>query len=193
MAYSLYTLFEAYAKYPTMSNINFEFVEELPYPAITICNISPYKKSSLNGDAILGYYFLSISRMTPFVTPLNYSQPKYAALNEPLDENWLQNISLTVDDMFLYCIEANIIAPCGERLTPLITEAGLCYTYNSYEWGKKNGNLKTSLTGSKSAPTFYVHVNQDQYVYSHDLAAGIMVCNKNDQFLKVKVGELFII
>ncbi|KAJ8298909.1 hypothetical protein KUTeg_022969 [Tegillarca granosa] len=175
MAYSLWTLFAAYVKYPTMSNINFEFVDELPYPAVTICNVSPYKKSALNGDAVLDYYFLTISRMASFVTPLDYSNPMYADYNKPLDESWLQNISLTIDDMFLYCIESNTNAPCRERLTPYITEAGLCYTYNSYEYGKRHGNMKTSLTGSNSAPTFYIHINQDQYVYNQDLAAGIKV------------------
>ena len=168
-------LFLNYAKNPTLSNINVEIAESLPFPAVTVCNLSPYKKSSLNLDAALANYYFTLSRMGVFVAPINYSDPVYASYFTPGNETWLEETSNKMTDLFLFCVYEGSMVDCASILEPKITEWGICYTYNSLSSRAQNGQLYTSLTGSTSSLTFYLQVDQDEYIFNDNMGAGAKV------------------
>ncbi|XP_069131731.1 acid-sensing ion channel 3-like [Argopecten irradians] len=176
LIYTSVDLFCKYAQHTTMANIKVEMVDELPLPAITFCNLSPYKRSALNPDAVMDHYLLTISRMTDFVPSVDYSHPAYSALLRPLPDGWLHNVSFSVMDLFYACVNtANQRMDCNEVLVPTITDIGLCYTFNSHHQNGTYNPLTTSIIGSVKSFAFYIRVNQSEYVYSDNLAAGMKV------------------
>ncbi|XP_060064856.1 acid-sensing ion channel 1C-like [Ylistrum balloti] len=175
LIYTCVDLFDKYVQHTTMANIKVELVNELPFPAITFCNLSPYKKSSLNPDAVMDHFLLTVSRMKDFVPPIDYDHPGYSSLSHPLPDGWLLNVSFSVADLYYACVNTtNQRMNCEDVLTPTITDIGLCYTYNSQNVGG-NDPLVTSLTGSAKSLAFYINVNQNEYVYSDNLAAGMKI------------------
>ncbi|XP_033744119.1 acid-sensing ion channel 4-A-like [Pecten maximus] len=176
LIYTCADLFYKYTQHTTMANIKVELVDEIPFPAITFCNLSPLKRSALNPDAIMDHYLLSISRMTHFVPPVNYDHPAYSDLSRPLPDGWLNNVSFSVMDLFFACVNTeNIQMNCSEVLIPTLTDIGLCFTFNSEQQMGTDDLLVTSIIGSVKSLAFYINVNQNEYVYSDNLAAGMKI------------------
>ncbi|CAC5360911.1 ASIC5 [Mytilus coruscus] len=53
LGYTVPKLIAYYRTNPTLTNINVKFVKEMLYPAVTFCNMSPYKRSAVNASAIV--------------------------------------------------------------------------------------------------------------------------------------------
>jgi len=47
MGYSVYALTSAYLSYPTSVSVSIQQPQQLVFPAVTICNMSPIKKSAM--------------------------------------------------------------------------------------------------------------------------------------------------
>ncbi|OWF45129.1 Acid-sensing ion channel 1 [Mizuhopecten yessoensis] len=176
LIYTCVDLFKKYTQHTTMSNIKVELVNQLPFPAITFCNLSPYKKSGLKPDPVMEHYLLTLSRMKDFVSPIDYDHPWYSNLSLPLPEGWLHNVSYSILDMFGACVDMkDVMNNCMTVLTPTLTDIGLCYTFNSKEYIREHEALITTITGSTKSLAFYIHVNQDEYVYNDNMAAGMKI------------------
>ncbi|CAC5402983.1 ASIC4 [Mytilus coruscus] len=175
LIYTVYTLYVYYRTNPTLTNINIKFVKAMHYPAITICNMSPLKRSSINASAVMTTHLLHSSRLGVVLPHLNYSSPAFAELNDPVPEDWLNKSSFYLEDMFHYCVNERHLVPCKDILIPKITQWGKCFTFNNYQKVATNGIVKGSMTGSTTALTFYIDVKQDEYVFNTNLAAGVKI------------------
>ncbi|VDH91064.1 Hypothetical predicted protein [Mytilus galloprovincialis] len=175
LIYTVYTLYVYYRTNPTLTNINIKFVKAMNYPAVTICNMSPLKRTSINASAVMTTHLLHSSRLGVVLPHLNYSSPAFAELNDPVPEDWLNKSSFDLEDMFHYCVNERHLVPCKDILIPKITQWGKCFTFNNYQKVATNGIVKGSMTGSTTALTFYIDVKQDEYVYNTNLAAGVKV------------------
>ncbi|XP_071127326.1 acid-sensing ion channel 2-like [Mytilus edulis] len=175
LIYTVYTLYVYYRTNPTLTNINIKFVKAMNYPAVTICNMSPLKRTSINASAVMTTHLLHSSRLGVVLPHLNYSSPAFAELNDPVPEDWLNKSSFDLEDMFHYCVNERHLVPCKDILIPKITQWGKCFTFNNYQKVATNGIVKGSMTGSTTALTFYIDVKQDEYVYSTNLAAGVKI------------------
>jgi len=54
MAFSVYGLTAAYLSYPVDVSISVHLAPQLVFPAVTICNMSPVKKSALEAADLSG-------------------------------------------------------------------------------------------------------------------------------------------
>lgn len=143
-------------------------MDELPFPAVTICNLSPYKMSSLNMDAELSQYYLSRSRLHPFVSEPDLSAERF---NISGNSTFLETASFSVNDIVLFCVYQNVLENCDQVLTSRITEMGKCFTFNNYN--AITGIRTISRTGSLLSLTLYLRIDQDEYVYNDVMAAGV--------------------
>lgn len=176
LIYACGDLFHKYTQRTTTSSINLELVSKLTFPSLTLCNLSPYKKSALNPDESMQEYLLSISRMGYSVPLINYDDSSKSNLSLPLPKGWIYNVSFTVNDLFAVCVDIEgYRVDCDVVLTPKLTDIGLCYTFNSKEYIKINGPMITRMTGSKTSLALYVRIDQEEYVYNDNLAAGMKV------------------
>ncbi|VDI62852.1 Hypothetical predicted protein, partial [Mytilus galloprovincialis] len=175
LVYTVYTLFAYYRTNPTLTNINLKFVREMFYPAVTICNMSPYKLSAINASAVMRSHLLHSSRLGVVLPPLDYTNPAYAELNASLSEDWLDKVSFDLDDMFMYCVNERHVTACKNILKAKVTQWGKCFTYNANEKLPKEGRVKGSMTGSATALTFYIDIKQDEYVFNTNMAAGVKI------------------
>ncbi|CAC5402984.1 ASIC4 [Mytilus coruscus] len=120
-------------------------------------------------------YQLRCSRLGVVLPPLDYTNPAYAELNVSLSEDWLNNVSFDLDDMFMYCVNERHVIACQNILIAKLTQWGKCFTYNANEKLQKEGRVKGSMTGSATALTFYIDVKQDEYVFNTNIAAGVKI------------------
>ncbi|XP_069129818.1 acid-sensing ion channel 1A-like [Argopecten irradians] len=176
LIYTCVDLFNKYIEHSTISNIKVELVNELSFPSITFCNLSPYKRSALKPDGVMDHYLLTLSRMKDFVPEIDYDHPYYSNLSNPIPDGWIYNVSSTVYDFFGACVDMkDVVQECEDVLVPKLTDMGLCFTFNSREYIKKNGSLITTSTGSTKSLAFYIMVNQGEYVYSDNMGAGMKI------------------
>jgi len=54
MAFSVYGLTAAYFSYPIDVSVSVHHEQQLVFPAVTICNMSPVKKSAIHGYHLRG-------------------------------------------------------------------------------------------------------------------------------------------
>ncbi|XP_061179662.1 acid-sensing ion channel 2-like [Saccostrea echinata] len=168
---TLYNLKLEYFSYPTLTILNIKMEEEITFPAVTVCNISPYKMSKLNPDEATMDYLERGSNIGSFVPPLNFSDPKYLPLYENGTEDWLVNISYSVSDMFIACKWKEMVYfDCTKLFTPYKTEWGLCFSFNGLDTREPR---RTHYTGSILGLTMYLHINQSDYVFARNMGAGI--------------------
>ncbi|XP_052086555.1 acid-sensing ion channel 4-A-like [Mytilus californianus] len=160
---------------PTLTNINVKFVKEMLYPAVTICNMSPYKRSAINASAVMMSHLLHRSRLGDVFPPIDYTNPVYSELNDSVSEDRLDKVSFGLNDNFAFCEHDKHLVSCETILTPKITQWEKCFTYNGNEKLRMEGRVKSSTTGSPTALTFYMDIKQHEYVFNTNTAAGIKI------------------
>lgn len=174
---TLYDLKEQYFSYPTLTMLNIKMSHELEFPAVTLCNISPYKMSKLNPDEAMLDYLKRDSSMGSFLPPMNFSDSKYKRLYKNVEEDWLFNVSFSIKDLFIACKwKETLIFDCTKLFRPHKTEWGLCFSFNGLDSPEVH---KIGYVGSILGLTFYIHVNQSDYVYARNMGAGLKVSRAN--------------
>jgi hypothetical protein len=99
----------------------------------------------------------------------------YAELNHAFSDDWLDKVSFDIKDLFVVCVNKRVVVSCYDILTRKITQWGTCFTYNNYEKVETEGRVNGSMTGSATALTFYINIQQSEYVFNTNIAAGVKV------------------
>lgn len=174
---TLYDLKEQYFSYPTLTIFNIKMSHELEFPAVTLCNISPYKMSKLNPDEAMLDYLKRESNMGSFMPPMNFSDSKYKLLFKSVEEDWLYNVSFSIKDLFIACKwKETLYFDCTKLFIPYKTEWGLCFSFNGLDSPEIH---KIGYVGSILGLSFFIHVNQSDYVYARNMGAGLKVSIAN--------------
>ncbi|XP_052706090.1 acid-sensing ion channel 2-like isoform X1 [Crassostrea angulata] len=170
---TLYDLKEQYFSYPTLTMLNIKMSHELEFPAVTLCNISPYKMSKLNPDEAMLDYLKRESNMGSFMPPMNFSDSKYKLLFKNVEEDWLFNVSFSIKDLFIACKwKETLYFDCTKLFIPYKTEWGLCFSFNGLDSPEIH---KIGYVGSILGLSFFIHVNQSDYVYARNMGAGLKI------------------
>lgn len=149
-----------------------DVAKELPFPAVTVCNLSPYNNLNLKSDPYLDEYFIALSNLGHFYESINFSDPNFFHLKKDGVDGFLQNNSFSLTDLLMVCTFKGAMIRCDEHFKRKITSWGTCYTFNGPDLAEP---IKTRHTGCVSALAIYMNTKQADYVYGENMAAGIKV------------------
>ncbi|KAJ8317676.1 hypothetical protein KUTeg_005580, partial [Tegillarca granosa] len=145
---------DAYFSYPTITDMTVDVAKELPFPAVTVCNLSPY---------------------------INFSDPNYFHLQEDGVDGFLQNHSFAMSDMFVVCAFKGMMVNCFDYFRSKVTSWGICYTFNDPGLAEP---IKTRHTGSTTSLTMYLKIDQANYVFGENMAAGMKKISQTQRMLR---------
>ncbi|XP_067660432.1 acid-sensing ion channel 1C-like [Haliotis asinina] len=163
-----------YYTYPVITNTKLDVHEELPFPAVTFCNLSPYNLTRVREvDPYLEEYFTKTSLFGPYVGSINWSDPGYGStFRKSQNHDWWNNIYMTPKQMFIMCWMNGIeYHPCTFAMKPVFTNLGRCATFN---WNVSDV-VKVRLTGSDKGLVLHADIDHANYVLGSQLAAGMKV------------------
>lgn len=196
LIYTSYKQVKNYLSYPTIVNTQVQTKTSVKFPAITFCSASPMKNESLPKIPDLEYFLLWQSPLFENDEPLNFPW-SYSEFHVPINASWVNDTANQIKDLFLFCKFGGKGRVCKSDMEAIVTQVGVCYTFNSRKYVSKNGHLMISRTGSTSGLLSVLIVNQKSYVYNDIMTAGIKVFNfyfffkeSNHHILKIVLVSL---
>ncbi|XP_046581232.1 amiloride-sensitive sodium channel subunit beta-like [Haliotis rubra] len=190
MTYNITKELMNYYRYPVITNTKVEVLEELPFPAVTFCNLSPFNLTKIKAvDPYLEEYFTKISLLGYMAGNLNWSDPGYGStFRKNHKQDWWENITMTPKHMFYSCSMNGVgYQPCTAAMKPVFTTMGNCATFN---WNASDV-AKVRLTGSDFNLIMDVNIDQANYVIGSQVAAGMKVI-LHDPRVHPDLGDIFL-
>ena len=147
-------------------------VDELEFPAVTICNLATRNKSQFSNDTRTSNYHLRLSAIRVGSEPINWTDPFY------LTENYFQE--RTMDDLYNESKSVSSFVQYHTfdlkdraiSITPIETDLGLCIRANV------NNTLSTRLSGGLYNLQMYLNLFLDDDYYANSyLSSGVKVLN----------------
>ncbi|ELU07295.1 hypothetical protein CAPTEDRAFT_195931 [Capitella teleta] len=178
-AFTITLMMQKLSGRPVSSRTRVIEVDEIFYPAMTICNINQIKKPYVANDSFLADVIEALSRSsTP--EPLNIG----INLNDPVVVDRLENEypplreifhdgAFTLSEMVYICWWRTQYVDCRDFFTTTLTALGYCFTFNSGERINEKGGLKTAQTGVQQGFTFMINVSQENYFHQKGYSAGL--------------------
>ncbi|XP_071127323.1 acid-sensing ion channel 1-like [Mytilus edulis] len=154
--------------YSTKTSNKIVMVTSVPFPAITICNISENQLQDIQVDDVNdleSYHHLDEHS----VIENNNSDLSNSSNYDFDDTDHLNNYSLS--DFFMFCSQNRKVIQCGDYIVRKTTQLGLCYTFNSYEYSQSKGQMYVQTTGTQTALTFNMKLN----LHHSDQGVGIRI------------------
>lgn len=175
MLYSLcsgfLTQFNRFLMYKTLNQETIFFVEKLPFPSVSICNLNRINKGTINDERdrqIIQKLYTYHSNSTTFLKYPGLEYTKKFSLRK-----MFMNSAMTVEDMFKSCsFDRHYYQNCSDILEGRMVETYFCHTVNP---DSLNKSLETSIVGSYYGLTLVLWTNQDSYFLSDSASAGFKV------------------
>jgi hypothetical protein len=161
-----------YYSYPSTITVTVRMVDELEFPAVTICNLATRNKSQFSNDTRTSNYHLRLSAIRVGSEPINWTDPFY------LTENYFQE--RTMDDLYNESKSVSSFVQYHTfdlkdraiSITPIATDLGLCIRANV------NNTLSTRLSGGLYNLQMYLNLFLDDDYYANSyLSSGVKVLN----------------
>ena len=163
------------ASSPTSTILSVKRLQPINFPAVTVCNLNLLRYDRL---AALGVPLGNVSDILN-IDPYDPGEVEvckaFSNSNSSFREIKLEHlVRYAGDQKETFILNCTFLGKeCEERdITPLITNFGLCYTFNG---GSRKPILQTNGTGIRQGLSLVVNIQQDQYVSSYLLDAGIRV------------------
>ncbi|XP_071951626.1 acid-sensing ion channel 2-like [Antedon mediterranea] len=173
--------FKEYRMFNVNTEINLTFVNELDFPAVTICNFNRYRRSALtDGDYEIIEYLWEAEEYDYFSDgsysdgSFDYDKVFTDAGNFSTSEFTNRTGFLLNNDTLLTCKWKDKSGCTNVNFTHLYTSYGNCYTFNS---GLYWDILKVRQPGSGNALQIMIDIQQDEYTEKPEgnLEAGLKV------------------
>ncbi|XP_046366057.2 acid-sensing ion channel 4-B-like [Haliotis rufescens] len=171
MSYNITQELMNYYRYPVITNTKVEVRQELPFPAITFCNQSPFNLTAVKeADPYLEKYFNGVSLLGSFNDAINWSDPGYGTtFSEGQSLDWWKKILMKPSQMLNLCIMKG--SRCLAALKPVVTNMGHCTTFN---WNASDV-AKVRVTGFDNNLIIFADIFHNEYVIGSQMAAGLRV------------------
>ncbi|XP_064644685.1 acid-sensing ion channel 1-like [Lineus longissimus] len=169
-----------YLRNPVLTKISIERSHPMTFPAVTICNFNPYRKSILESRpqvaAIMQSAYKSSSSEYIGLEGINQSDPLInETLHNTINHDIVVEAAHPLLPMIWGCRWDGDDIPSYDFFTTSYTDFGICYTFNSREFQEKNEKLQTNATGSNSGLHLRMTVEHLEYYLQNPLSnsAGI--------------------
>ena len=153
----------AYFQYETQTSLTFHDEWPQAFPAVTICNYSPFRYDLFVNDYLNYTNSMNLTN-TNNVTSKDQSLYIYHFLQYKLNRNEsLTNYFYSLDDMLIKCVYNNDNCSTKDFVEFLSPTYGLCHTFNALSPSINNGsvhyNNENGYSGSLDLD-FYLHTRQ---------------------------------
>ncbi|XP_070553623.1 acid-sensing ion channel 4-B-like [Ptychodera flava] len=166
---SMVNAFMEFQKREVSTVIKINYVSDLDFPAVTICNYNQFRKSVVNES---GEEFLKLA--FPIYGPVNVSGIDWdGEFNESRNYNMTEaaiHSAHQLEQMLIHCNwkGSEICGP--EDFTQSMTDFGVCYTFNDIVPPRK-----VQQSGTSSGLFLRLNVEQEEYTSNENTGAGFRV------------------
>ncbi|XP_005111008.2 uncharacterized protein LOC101857070 [Aplysia californica] len=169
-----------YYSYPTSVNVHVNFNKTLAFPAITICNQNAFRATAASEQGV--YRLLE----ELFSNPLSVNEStlaQHGVLDLPMDTLYRMT-SHKKEDLIVRCEWHD--SECGpENFTEVLTDHGLCFSFNS----DPHSQLWVNSAGAEYGLRLTLNVEQYEFMPGPHDAAGVKLL-LHDKHESPKVAEL---
>ncbi len=161
--------------YPISSIVTLKYVTNLTFPAVTICNYNQWRKSVVeqeNSEFVYQFFFPALRGNNSFhigdynVTDLNITAEVLRGAHQK-------------EDMIRDCSWRTVEKCSYENFTQIITDFGVCYTFNNPRDLSKT--LTVRQTGYEHGLFLRLNLEQYDYFYGERKGAGFKVGVKSTE------------
>ncbi|XP_071950189.1 acid-sensing ion channel 1C-like [Antedon mediterranea] len=156
---------------PINTVMSLNYVDDLKFPAITLCNYNQFRLSEL--DESTSTVIKLMSKSTYILDPegVNWNTV-IAALRNYDSINMTSSatrLAHQIETMLLFCSWQGV-QPCDPRnFSTIITDFGVCYSFNNVA---DDAALRARQTGSDFGLMLRLHVQQYEYSFGENSGAG---------------------
>jgi len=164
MIYSLAAISVQFAERRTFLSSSHHFPKQLPFPAVTLCNLNSFRKSTIpsnftTDEVILFLNFISAEPWLSDHFDVDTFIRKYDQVFGHGNWSFLENFGHKLENMLLDCYFEHKVCGVSDFVTK-ITSLGICYTFNS---GENQPILYTDKYGYENG--LHVTLNAEEYEY----------------------------
>ncbi|XP_076071766.1 acid-sensing ion channel 1A-like isoform X1 [Mytilus galloprovincialis] len=158
---------------PTITSFTTSIQETIDFPAVTVCNLNQVKSSVLEcfseKDKLeASKTFYALSELSIILEHFGLRSTQTPIPGDVL-YSCARNHSHQIGDMIRYCHFKQELIDCKDIFTPIMTELGVCYTFN------KDAKMVAESVGETAGLRFFVNIQQDLYFFSSTIQTGVKV------------------
>ncbi|XP_072171128.1 acid-sensing ion channel 1C-like [Diadema setosum] len=156
-SYQIVDRIKYYASYPKSVDVAFNYTNEVPFPAVAICNYNQYKYDRIAGTP----YGDLVSQFSFDPASINYSlyEPSLTGVNMT---ELLFDLSPDIEDTFYQItIGTTILSPAN--FTKKLTNFGVCFVFNTGEDGSPPITMKAP--GQTFGLSIIMNTEQSDYFF----------------------------
>ena len=161
-------------KHEQTSTISINYVTDMKFPAVTLCNYNQFRNGLLSEEAIatLGLvYSTSPTRLINRDVDLTPLQDEFDNYNGGTID-FIKNLSHQIEDMVEDCSWRS--RPCSHlNFTQHVLDHGVCYTFNNPV--DEDDILTVKNPGSRNGLYLRLNIQHDLYTFGENTGAGIKV------------------
>ncbi|XP_072050691.1 acid-sensing ion channel 4-A-like [Amphiura filiformis] len=157
-------------EHPISTVITMNYVSNITFPAITICNYNLFKSNLVTPQQAL--MVSSIFNVNPKERlPVDWAGYE-RMVGRPLDvQGFVVNTTHRIEDMLLKCSWRSTEPCTAANFTRIITDWGVCYSFNN----NPETALQVKRPGSTNGLAMMINIEQNMYTFGENTGAGLKV------------------
>ncbi|XP_072050272.1 acid-sensing ion channel 4-B-like [Amphiura filiformis] len=174
LCFSLSDSFKKYFEHPISSVITMNHVNNITFPAVTICNYNQFRASYVTSDQAIMAMAFSMFYGDPLTSDPNDTANWTDEIQQGLPQDMEEFAKLAahrIEDMLLNCRWRNVVKCTAANFTQILTDWGVCYTFNNDPMNA----LQVTEPGSVNGLSLTLNVEQNEYTYGENAGIGFKV------------------
>ncbi|XP_041357771.1 acid-sensing ion channel 1-like [Gigantopelta aegis] len=161
--------------WPTITDLQAKFSDNLDFPAVTICNLNQFYKDRVPNSTIIRKLIFKLSQLETLIdlNTSNIDDDHDDDHDMPGDDvrDFALNAAHRLEEMLRICFWRSQEVNCSDVFSKTITTFGVCYTFN----GNASNVRSCGNPGPLGGLRVIVNIQQPQYSFSKTFQSGIKV------------------